>query len=536
MAVKFYHIGKMLALSLVLTIFSSPVFSELENEGLEGTYARSIQQVLSLDEDEVDLATAVIIISERWNENVPGRNYLRKVNEMAYGLQQRMEEKNIRSDYKKIQEINKYLFEELGFSSVAEADNPNDLFLHSVLDRKKGYCLSLSVLYLSIGERLGLPLYGVVVPGHFFVRYEKGNTSFNIETTSNGGITDDDHYLENFDIPDGDNIYLANLNKRQTLGCFFNNLGNCYKEIGDTKSALLAFERAIEINPSLAESHTNLGNVYLDAGQIEKAMTEYKYALDINPFDAKIINNLGNIYSRRGWYNDAVNQYLKAIRLDPNFTDAYKNLANSYHEMGRNGQAIYKLKEALDISPDDDNIYNQMGSIYFSMNRFNMAINRYEDALDINPLNADAYYGLGLCYEQLEYDDEALQAYRKSLEINSKMIGPLINIGNKYFKEENFEKAIEYYEKAKKIKPDDSLIFYNLGTAYCNIGEYEKAVREFKQSLRIDPENGDSHHGLAITYFNMKKYDLAGKHVDKALELGINVPSQLTKALHKLSK
>ena len=56
-----------------------------------------------------------------------------------------------------IGEINKYLFEELNFRSVETADDPEDLFLHSVIDKKRGYCLSLSVLYLSIGERLGMP-------------------------------------------------------------------------------------------------------------------------------------------------------------------------------------------------------------------------------------------------------------------------------------------------------------------------------------------------------------------------------------------
>ena len=63
--------------------------------------------------------------------------------------------------------INDYLFNELSFKTIDKATDPYDLFLHSVMDRRQGYCLSLSVLYLSIGERLGLPLYGVVVPGHF---------------------------------------------------------------------------------------------------------------------------------------------------------------------------------------------------------------------------------------------------------------------------------------------------------------------------------------------------------------------------------
>ena len=83
------------------------------------------------------------------------------------------------------------------------------------------------VVASAIGERLGMPLYGVVVPGHFFVRYDDGKTRFNIETTSKGNCADDEHYRVNFNVPDssdGRSIYLKNLNPHQTLGCFFNNL------------------------------------------------------------------------------------------------------------------------------------------------------------------------------------------------------------------------------------------------------------------------------------------------------------------------
>ena len=41
---------------------------------------------------------------------------------------------------------------------------------------------------------------------------------------------------------------MKNLNKRQSLGCFFNNLGNVYSEIGDVNTAMLALERAVTIN------------------------------------------------------------------------------------------------------------------------------------------------------------------------------------------------------------------------------------------------------------------------------------------------
>jgi hypothetical protein len=128
----------------------------LANEDKEGLYARSIEQVLRLDDEEVDLATAVLIVSEQWSDVVAGRRYLTDLDDMALEIRAKLKEKGLKADFKAIPVINEYLFDELGFESVPDANDPSDLFLHSVLDRKRGYCLSLSVLYLSIGERPAL--------------------------------------------------------------------------------------------------------------------------------------------------------------------------------------------------------------------------------------------------------------------------------------------------------------------------------------------------------------------------------------------
>ncbi|MHC4361291.1 MAG: transglutaminase family protein, partial [Planctomycetota bacterium] len=185
----------------------------LANEGKSGLYARSIEQVLRLRDEEVDLATAALIVSENWSDLVYGRRH-----EMAYEIRDLLKAKRTGSDHRAIAVLNEYLFEAEGYKSVAEVSDPNDLFLHTVLDKKRGYCLSLSILYLSLAERLGLPLYGVVVPGHFLVRYDDGRVSFNIETTSKGGTAPDEHYIKKFNVPQGsrDNIYMKNLSKMET--------------------------------------------------------------------------------------------------------------------------------------------------------------------------------------------------------------------------------------------------------------------------------------------------------------------------------
>ena len=505
----------------------------LANEGKAGLYARSIEQVLRLKGDEVDLATAALIISEYWSEMVDGRRYLSDLDNMALEIREMLKQKKLSTDFRAVPVINNYLFGTLGFSSISEASDPNSLFLHTVMDKKQGYCLSMSVLYLAIGERLGLPLYGVVVPGHFFVRYDDGRVRFNIETTSKGGNASDEHYIKKFKVPrlNGRSIYLKNLSKIQTLGCFFNNLGNSYSDIGDMESALLAFERAVEINPTLSESRANLANIYLKKGQVAQAVNEYRAALDINPNDAKTHNNLGNAYTQRGSLGYAVSEYTESIRLDPNFVDGYKNLALVYSKQERYGRAVAELKKAIVLGVEDAGCYSQLGDIYSQMEDYGQAITQYKKALKIKHDFLEAHYGLAICYSKMGMVEEEIWQYQKILAIKPDMLSALVNLGNAYFGQDKYSVAIEHYKKAVLLEPNEPMVYYNLGAAYSNNENYEEAVAAYLKAVEIDPGIGDAHYGLAFGFYQLKKYDLAWKHIKMAQDLGVEVTKDQLNAI-----
>jgi len=528
---------KTLLIFLCVSLFTASVSlgrdKPLANEGNRGLYARSIEQVLRLNPEEVDLAIAALIVSEQWSNMVVGRKYLSQLDDMALEIRARLKNAKLENSYKAITVINKYLFDELGFESVSTASDPNDLFLHSVLDRKRGYCLSLSILYLSIGERLGLPLYGVVVPGHFFVRYDDGRVRFNIETTSKGGYADDKHYIEKFKVPDEEtqSIYMINLSKIQTLGCFFNNLGNSYSDSGNTEQALMALERAVNINPYLAESRTNLGNIYLRKEQVQEAIYQYQKALQINPLDPKTHNNLGNAYMKQDRPNDAIFQYNHSLRLDPAFIDAYKNLASAYCTQGLFSYAVEQLKKAIILEPQNASLYNQLGDVYNQMGDYELAILKYKKALTIGKNSPESHYGLAICYNKLGLFDEEIREYKEALNIKPDLLAALINLGNAYFAKQNYDTAIELYEKAAQVSPREAAIHYNLGAAYSNKGNYERAVAEYLKEIQIEPDMSGAHNGLAFAFYKLKKYDLAAKHIKIADKLGADIDPDLLAAI-----
>jgi hypothetical protein len=169
---------------------AAPTYAQLFNQDLRGLKTRTLEEVLALPDDEIDLATAILLISKKAHKDLDNieidvHRYRHRVDEIASALLSRMGKG--KSPEAIIRAMNHYVFEELKFSPFREAKDSEASFLTFVLDEKKGNCLGLSILYLSIAERIGFSLYGVVAPDHAFVRYEDNVKRINIETTCKGG-------------------------------------------------------------------------------------------------------------------------------------------------------------------------------------------------------------------------------------------------------------------------------------------------------------------------------------------------------------
>jgi regulator of sirC expression with transglutaminase-like and TPR domain len=88
-----------------------------------------------------------------------------------------------------IEVCNHYLFKMLNFRGNREDYNdPDNSYLNRVLDRRLGIPISLSTVYLIIGQRLGLPLYGVNMPGHFLIKWQSTATQFYVDAFAEGRI------------------------------------------------------------------------------------------------------------------------------------------------------------------------------------------------------------------------------------------------------------------------------------------------------------------------------------------------------------
>ena len=84
---------------------------------------------------------------------------------------------------------NDYLFGDLGFrGNEIDYNDPRNSCLNYVLDRRTGIPIALSVVYIEVARRLGRPVAGVGLPGHFIVQYDDGEFATYIDPFHSGQL------------------------------------------------------------------------------------------------------------------------------------------------------------------------------------------------------------------------------------------------------------------------------------------------------------------------------------------------------------
>ena len=133
-------------------------------------------RLIAGDDARIDLARACLMIAEDAYPGLQVDDYMAEIERMAMRLRGRLPAAGGAED--RVVALNQFLYEELGYwGNTNDYYDPRNSYLNEVIDRKTGIPITLSILYMELGRRIGLPLQGVSFPGHFLVRLKlRGGT------------------------------------------------------------------------------------------------------------------------------------------------------------------------------------------------------------------------------------------------------------------------------------------------------------------------------------------------------------------------
>jgi len=244
-------------------------------------------ELLARDEAEIDLARACLLIAADAYPGLDVEGYLGEIERLAARLRGRMAPGEPAEG--RVLALNRFLFDELGFAGNADHYyDPRNSYLNEVLDRRTGIPITLSVLYLEVGRRIGLALEGVSFPGHFLVRFAGEATNLLVDPFQHGEIRFEDQAQALLDRVYGGAVrlqpeYLRPAGRKDMVVRLLANLKNVYLNARDDARAVAAIERILLVRPDATDEVRDRGMLLARLGRTDEAVIDLERYLERSP-------------------------------------------------------------------------------------------------------------------------------------------------------------------------------------------------------------------------------------------------------------
>ena len=245
----------------------------------------------NLPDAQLELATGALLIAQSDYPELDVAAYLQRLDAMADVIRQKVQGTALPEHH--IAEMNRYLFEEQGFQGnnkdyYALGNN----FLNVVLDRKRGLPITLSVVYIEVGRRAGLPIVGVNFPSHFLVKYKREHLDVFLDAFDNGKFMSEEALSAKLQETFGQPIalqpsMLTEATNREILARILRNLMHAYTRLERHDAALQAAQRITWFLPDSTAALRQFGYMLYRSSAYSDAISVFERCLEIeeNPVE-----------------------------------------------------------------------------------------------------------------------------------------------------------------------------------------------------------------------------------------------------------
>jgi regulator of sirC expression with transglutaminase-like and TPR domain len=245
-----------------------------------------LDRALKGKEEEIDLLSAALLIARLDNDEVDTAAYRAEVDRMAEKIKASLPDDA--DETAKREALNKYLFVERGFhGSRGDYYDRANSHLSEVIDDREGLPITLSVLYMDLGRRLGLKIEGVGMPGHFIVRHvpAKGDAVL-IDVFEGGKVMTKEEAAKKVEETSGETFkdeFLAAAPKRAIVSRMLHNLLNLARRDGDAVGGLRYLDAILVATPDAVEERLMRAGGRWQTGDRDGALLDIDWLLDRKP-------------------------------------------------------------------------------------------------------------------------------------------------------------------------------------------------------------------------------------------------------------
>ncbi len=317
------------------------------------------------------------------------------------------------------------------------------------------------------------------------------------------------------------------------------------------QETIIACEKAISLNPNLAEAHKILGNALQKANRLPEAIGHYARAIELKPDFAEAYANLGSLHASQKKWEQALLYYEKALALKSDFPGVYRHLAKVWENLGspQNAKQMLARAEHLDklnhnLSPQQ---HFQVAGQYYRKNQLPQALKHYNLAVKLKPNWLDAHQKRAEVAEQMGLWEQATHYYRTILYLQTSFGGaktsgyrqPQLSASNGTESSQlrlnpasqsnnsnqpnptgtQLTPTIQQYLRQAQEKPQSPEIQANLGSLYARQKQWDTAIAYYKKAIKLNPNFAGAYRNLARALTRAGQSGAATEYWLRAIEL-----------------
>jgi TolB-like protein len=260
-------------------------------------------------------------------------------------------------------------------------------------------------------------------------------------------------------------------------------------------SSKIMIEKAIKLDPDIAEPYLALGLNLLYSGKIQDALEQYLKAANINP-SSDAVSAIGQIYGLLGNLVEAVPWLNQAIKLDPTDWVGYRSLGHVYYEIGRYNNAEKLFLKVNNLMPEHNYALLDLTRLYIVQKLYIKADFLLQKALINNPNDYKVLY----CIAELKMfsgkSSEAKMYFKMLIDIATIKYGPAVEYGYFRWKDGKVMEAQDILTPIKKSNENEikeGMENYNypyeLARIYSVEGNKDKAIENLKLAIKYGWKN-----------------------------------------------
>ncbi|MGA8872185.1 MAG: tetratricopeptide repeat protein [Candidatus Acidiferrales bacterium] len=259
------------------------------------------------------------------------------------------------------------------------------------------------------------------------------------------------------------------------------------------EASLPYFEDAIKRDPTfapayvgLATAYSHLGTVFIGGSPQEtraKVVSAAEKALELDPNLAEAHVLLADVKQKQWHWADAEAEYRRALELDPNSAPAYEGLALWLACQGRADEAVTSAERGRELDPLAVS-FEDFGWTLFQTRHYDQAIRELRAALAVQPGDFGAMMDLGFVLIANNQPEDAIPVLEKAVAMSNRSPGPIGILVRAYAHAGRRNDALRLLTELKRRRNTGYVPAAALVNAYLGLDENEEAFVWLEQAYK----------------------------------------------------